>query len=182
MNLNVDLGPVLEEGGSYRLEVSPQWKTEKGTHLSGALSKAFEVGGIDRAQPDPAKWKLHRESETKLVVNTDGTLDTASSRKRLSVVRENEELRVTLGISVRGSRVTLDLRQHSPHEVYIFKEWAPGRYRLKIDPELEDLAGNSIARPFNLDLEKHPDFVEKTEPVTLPFRITEFLEIELTSP
>jgi hypothetical protein len=31
---------------------------------------------------------------------------------------------------------------------------APGRYRLLVDPQLEDLAGNSVARLFNVDLTK----------------------------
>jgi len=46
---------------------------------------------------------------------------------------------------------------------------------LAIDPKLEALAlaGNSIARPFNLDIAQHPDFRERTEPVAIPFFIPE---------
>lgn len=33
----------------------------------------------------------------------------------------------------------------------------PGRYRIVIDQRLEDLAGNSVARPFNIDLTKAGD-------------------------
>ena len=32
--------------------------------------------------------------------------------------------------------------------------WPPGEYRLAIDPRLEDLAGNSLARVFDRDLER----------------------------
>ena len=32
------------------------------------------------------------------------------------------------------------------------KPWAAGRYSLVIDTTLEDLAGNSIGRPFEVDL------------------------------
>ena len=32
--------------------------------------------------------------------------------------------------------------------------WAEGDYRLAVDPRLEDLAGNSLARVFDRDLER----------------------------
>jgi len=42
-------------------------------------------------------------------------------------------------------------------------------FRVVIDPRLEDLAGNSVARPFNLDLDSNPNFQERTDPVELLF-------------
>jgi hypothetical protein len=34
--------------------------------------------------------------------------------------------------------------------------WIPGMYELVIDPQLEDLAGNRIGRPFEVDLSVAP--------------------------
>ena len=64
----------------------------------------------------------------------------------------------------------------------VFDSWSAGSYLIIVDPQLEDLAGNSIARPFNLDLEKHPGFVEKTEPVTIPFMIDGIVDVILIKP
>jgi len=53
------------------------------------------------------------------------------------------------------------------------RPWHAGKYKLVIDTRLEDLAGNSIARPFEVDLF---DTIQKTVPsetVALPFEVRE---------
>ena len=50
------------------------------------------------------------------------------------------------------------------------KPWPPGPHRLVIQPELEDLAGNSVGKPFEVDLagtEKDP--AAPRSPVEIPF-------------
>ena len=49
--------------------------------------------------------------------------------------------------------------------------WRPGDYRLVIGTELEDVAGNSIARPFEVDAVGPISRRITTETVALPFRI-----------
>ena len=49
--------------------------------------------------------------------------------------------------------------------------WESGKYQLVVEPFLEDLAGNSIARPLNLDLEEAGRGVAEPGPVSVPFRI-----------
>jgi hypothetical protein len=49
--------------------------------------------------------------------------------------------------------------------------WAPGRYFLVADTTLEDLAGNSIGRPFEVDLFRRVDREVKTETVRVPFAV-----------
>jgi hypothetical protein len=34
--------------------------------------------------------------------------------------------------------------------------WKPGEHRITIDPELEDLAGNNLRKPFEVDLTVAP--------------------------
>jgi len=50
------------------------------------------------------------------------------------------------------------------------KPWAAGKYRIVIDTTLEDPSGNSIARPFELDLVQ-PRPEEKPQLVELPFEV-----------
>jgi hypothetical protein len=51
------------------------------------------------------------------------------------------------------------------------KEWTAGTYSLEINPELEDLAGNSIARPFEVDIEGQVQRKQVVERVRLPIKI-----------
>lgn len=182
VNLNVDLGPVLEEGRKYRLVVSPEWMTESGGKLAGSLSKAFCVSESDLKQPNPELWSISRLSHQRLLIETDGSVDPASLRKRLRVASPFWKEYLQVDAEVSGNRVILEAGGKPTVGGLVLTGWNPGQYRIEIDPQLEDLAGNSIARPFNLDLENHPDFVEKTEPVDIPFTITETLELNLTYP
>lgn len=183
VNLNVDLGPVLEEGERYRLLVSTDWKTQSGGRLGGDLSKAFRAGPVDKTQPDPAGWTVKKLSSNNLLIKTDDLLDPASLRKRIRVIHGVIGEILPARMQAVAHIVTLEL-VGEPVAVAggHLNSWPPGEYHLIVNPQLEDLAGNSIARPFNLDLEKHPDFVEKTEAVEIPFTIEENLKLKLTEP
>jgi hypothetical protein len=49
--------------------------------------------------------------------------------------------------------------------------WQAGRYHLTADTALEDLAGNSIGRPFEVDVFHPIQRQVKSETVKIPFRI-----------
>lgn len=170
VNLNVEIGPILEEGKLYRLEVSPLWRTEAGEALgTGTASREFYASAADESQPDPSRWRISASKDGSLVsVETGESLDPISALTSLSVERSD-------GSPVEGLRVrTVD---GAPHATRIElrcpegKAWPPGSYRLMVAPKIEDLAGNSVARPFNLDRQRQPDFQERTGPVPLPFTI-----------
>jgi hypothetical protein len=57
--------------------------------------------------------------------------------------------------------------QFTPEE-----RWRAGDYRLVIDSALEDLAGNSIRRPFEVDMARPVESEEVIETVSVPFRVT----------
>ncbi|MDA7921651.1 hypothetical protein N9Z18_00010 [Verrucomicrobiales bacterium] len=181
VNLNVDLGPVLEEGESYRLIVSAEWKTELGWPVTGSRSKKFSVGPVDTQQPNPGKWGIERLSAVELVLMTGDFLDPASVRKRIEVRRELREDPLPTVVTVSEDRVFLKFMTMVPSGT-VLERWYPGAYRISIYPELEDLAGNSLSRPFNLNLEENPNFVEKTDPVVVSFTINEDLDAILTTP
>jgi hypothetical protein len=46
----------------------------------------------------------------------------------------------------------------------------PGPHRIVVDPVLEDLAGNSVVRPFDRDLTRRVDRPRHASAVVLPFR------------
>lgn len=143
VNLNVEIGPILEEGQRYRLEVSGKWRDESGKSLGEAVALSFFAGPPDNEQPEPMKWKIAVEGGL-VRVTTDGPLDPESLRKRVVVRRVGEE--EDLAVKMESAASGMAIRVNPP--------FGPGRYRLLVDPQLEDLAGNSVARPFNVDLTK----------------------------
>ena len=57
---------------------------------------------------------------------------------------------------------------------WVFKprdRWTAGEYNLVIGTELEDLAGNGVGRPFEVDMAGPISRQVKTETVRLPFRV-----------
>ena len=51
------------------------------------------------------------------------------------------------------------------------RPWQAGRYHLVADTRLEDLAGNSIGRPFEVDVFRPVQREIKTETIQLPFQV-----------
>lgn len=158
VNLNVEIGPILEEGKRYRLEISRDWKTERGTRLEGPLEKIFAAGEIDIEQPDPRQWgsgyRVDSKGRTQMLIGTREVLDSESARRRIEIFQG-------------GTRIPFAVE--SNQIAFYFEGKPESSFRVVVDPRLEDLAGNSVARPFNLDLDKHPDFEEQTKPIELSF-------------
>lgn len=143
VNLNVEIGPILEEGKRYRLEISGKWRDESGTPIGEIVAHEFVAGPPDETQPDPSRWKITTK-EGRVRVVTGEPLDPESLRKRVTVrnAGDGDKLEVKMEVDAGGFSMRFD----APLD--------PGRYRLLVDPQLEDLAGNSVARPFNVDLTK----------------------------
>ncbi len=169
VNLNVEFGPILTEGRSCCLEISGEWPTEKGKALGKASRHWFEVGEKDEAQPRPQNWEV-QASRRQLTVRPFWSrkpemidaFDPFSLRKRVTIKLPDDEV-ITPAFVIMPDQFTLKLPGEAP--------FPAGKYQLIIDPKLEDLAGNSVARPFNLDVEKHPDFKESTEQIVVEFAV-----------
>lgn len=158
VNLNVEIGPVLEEGKRYRLEISPEWKTESGDSLERKAAKDFIAIEPDKRQPDPKVWGIGmgigRAGKASLILHTLDLLDPVSAQRRIEIFSGERKI----DFEVDGFRLVLGENPGKGKSI-----------RVVVDPRLEDLAGNSVARPFDLDLEKNPNFEERTEPVVLEF-------------
>src|SRR5207248_11128748 len=108
--------------------------------------KSFTAGPPDDTQPDPKSWKLTAPASggrAALEVNFPKALDHALLQRLLWVIDGD------------GRRVAGTVRVSDAETRWAFapeKPWRAGRYRLVIDATLEDLAGNSVARSFELDL------------------------------
>ena len=171
VNLNLELGPVLEPGRFYEFRVSEKWRTESGKHFNREAKFRFSTHPPDKIQPRPKDWKLTVLEKT-LKIRTGDLLDPVSARKSIRVKDKTGKEVAIESMKLLGQPVK-DLE--TPIETLIeveFSRWKPGEYLLVVDPALEDLAGNSVARPFNVDLSKAP-VSGKPEAVELGFAVPE---------
>ena len=160
-----ELGPVLEAGRSYALVVDPGWKDARGTPLKAGFRKAFRAGPADETSPDPKTWTIHSPSpgtQLPLEVRFPEPLDRALL-DRLIAVRDGSDHSVVGSVSVADEETSWRFTPEAP--------WKPGAYRLVIGKELEDVAGNSIARPFEVDEVRPITLRTVGETVDRPFRI-----------
>jgi hypothetical protein len=160
-----DLGPVLEAGKRYTLVIDRRWSDGEGHPLKETYRKTFRVLPPDETQPDPKTWKIEPPAagtKAPLVMTSPKSLDHALLRRMLWVIDE------------RGEKVPGDVEVTRAETCWRFTPtvpWKAGRYQLVADTLLEDLAGNSIARPFEDD-ERHPIArSRKTETVQVPFEV-----------
>lgn len=147
-----ELGPVLEAGKSYTFVVEPDWNDAKGNPLKTGFRKSFRVGPPDATTPDPASWRFEPpalNSTEPLLIRFPEPLDRAMLGRVLAVV-DGADKPLVGKIAIGDEETTWSFAPESP--------WLPGRYALLVDKSLEDLAGNSIGRPFEVDVFK----VEKT--------------------
>jgi hypothetical protein len=160
-----DVGPSLEEGKTYTLVIDQKWADAEGNPLKESYRKKFSVGPPDDQPPDPKKWKIAAPMAGKsepLVVHLLKPLDHALLHRLLWVIDAD-------GKKVPGKVAVSDeetLWQFTPE-----RPWRAGDYHLVIDTLLEDLAGNSIGRPFEVDEFKRIDRNVKTATVKVAFRV-----------
>ena len=137
---NLALGPPLAAGGVYRLVVDRAMKDQRGYELEASFEKEMRVGAPDRTSPDPSTWTVHpvEERSSPLEVDLDETLDRALLLRLIRVKSDT-------GAEVPGVASSSEARFTFTPE----HPWSPGTYRLVVDPEIEDLAGNKPGRLFD---------------------------------
>jgi hypothetical protein len=160
-------GPALIEGGTYSLVIDAAWIDANGQPLKQSFTKKFRVGPPDDKQPNPHKWKIHApriDSLEPLVVDLDEPLDSGMLQRVL-------EIRNPAGQVVPGE---IRLANHEQRWEFVPGEnWKAGPHRLIVSTGLEDLAGNSIRRLFEIDILRPAVPGSDSEVVELPFKVEE---------
>ena len=140
---NINEGPPLAVGGTYRLEIDATWRDAAGGLLVEPFSKVITVAAPLRAPIDPSAWRLTppASSTEPLTVDFDRPLDAALGLGAITVRRD-------------GAIVLCDAELEHDETRAVFHPtmpWGPGRYSLHAEDILEDIAGNRIGRPFDID-------------------------------
>ncbi len=161
---NQEVGIALHAGRSYTLAIDADWLDAEGKRLTGNFEKRFSVVAGDVDPPDPRSWKVTPPDGGSRPVTLDfpEPLDQALLSRVLAVM-------TAAGKPVPGA-VEIS-REETRWAFTPDAPWTEGRYRIEAMTILEDLAGNSVNRPFEVDVfEKVEDrVVRKT--VSVPFTI-----------
>ena len=141
---HLEWGAPLLAGRRYRLVIDSAWRDAAGRPLAAPFEQELRVGAFDSVPPNPARWALSSPrpgSRDELRVDFGEPLDHALAPRMISVVDAT-------GARVAGSAALTD-----GDRVWRFvprRGW-PARATVRVDAELEDLAGNNLVRPFDSD-------------------------------
>jgi hypothetical protein len=139
------LGPVLFEKREYSLVIRGSLTDIGGNKIGSDVVKKFRTTPEDRVRIDVSAWKLtapKAQSREPLRLTLPKSVDHRSLQRFLSVTDDK-------GQSVDGKIVIG--KDEKSWQFTPTQPWQPRGYRLDID-DLEDVAGNTPLRPFDLDL------------------------------
>lgn len=162
VNLRNELGPVLEPNRKYTLVIDDKLLDADGRPLGAAFKKTFRTAASVRTAIEVRDWTTGSpQAGTRMPVEVKfpRPLDRALLGRSLAVTDAE-------GRPVPGA-VEVGAKERSWSFVPS-KPWAQGEHTITVDDRLEDLAGNTIRRPFDLNLKAPP---MREPPLTLTFRV-----------
>jgi hypothetical protein len=160
---HINEGPPLTIGAQCTLQIDAAWRDAEGRQLVEGLTKTLAVAAPLRMALDPDAWRLTPPASPAdpLVIDFPNPVDTALALRALSVWKGVAELPGDARLEQQETRFVFT--PDSP--------WTPGRHTLHADPVLEDIAGNRIGRPFDID-RRAPGLADAAaRPAQLPFDV-----------
>jgi hypothetical protein len=162
---NREVGSPLREGATYTLVVDGGWPDADGNALERETRKTFRVGPPDHEPPRTSAWRLSRPragSREPLLVTFPESMDRALLERVLEVA-DDSGARVAGSAAIEGNETRW---LFTPREA-----WRPGEHALRAAAILEDLAGNSLLRPFEVDVFERVEDRALAVTETLRFRV-----------
>jgi hypothetical protein len=161
---NKAMGPPISEGGRYTLVIDREWRDANGVAMAEPFRKAFRGGPAVRQPPDPKTWRLSRPSANSrdpLVVGFGRPMNYTLLQRMLKVSGSRGDIAGSIDVG----------REESEWRFTPASPWDAGPHRLIIDTSLEDLAGNKIGQPFDIDVFDHVTERITSSTTSLPFEI-----------
>jgi hypothetical protein len=161
---NEKMGPPIAPGQRYTLVVDREWPDAHGVPMVDGYRKAFRGGPAVRIPPDPRQWKITPPpagTSGPLIVDFDRSMNYPLLRRMIQVVGPIGRLAGVISVD----------RQEAQWRFTPVAAWPSGGYRLVVETGLEDLAGNRIGQPFDIDVFDHVTEHITTTTVDVPFSV-----------
>lgn len=161
---NAELGRPLSADRRYTLAIDAAWRDAAGQPLVAPFRREFRVGPPRERALDPAAWRLDLpagDTRDSLAVRFPVPLDYGLLQSALRV-RTGEGRPLAGEIRVEQGETRWTFTPRAP--------WRAGEYRLVAAATLEDVAGNRIGRPFEVDAAGARGS-ERARGAVVPFRI-----------
>ena len=161
---NRAMGPPIAEGKRYTILIDREWRDANGVPMVEPFKKIFRGGPAVRQPPSPKTWKIATPApmtRNPLIVSFGRPMNYTLLQRMLKV---NDARGQLSGIIEVG-------KQEAEWRFVPVQPWTAGTYQLVVDNALEDIAGNKIDQPFDIDVFDKVTARIETSYSTLPFQI-----------
>ena len=161
-----EAGVPIEDGKSYTLVVEKEWSDANGKPLQSDFRKPFRVGPADREPPRLKDWTVaapRAGSRDPVTVEFPEPLDNALLQRLLRIT--TAALREPM-----DGEIVID-RHETRWRFTPSAPWQAGRYFIEVGTILEDLAGNTLERPFEVDVFERVEERVARETETIAFTV-----------
>lgn len=139
------MGPAVVEGKRYKLRIDSDWHDARGVHLVEGFEKSFRGGPSDRVPPEPKNWRITAPgagTTGAVVISFPKPMDYVLLQRMIGIFDAHGEI---------SGKIVVD-RDETEWRFTPGALWKPGRYRIAADNTLEDISGNHLDRPFDVDI------------------------------
>jgi hypothetical protein len=163
---NVELGPPLNMGQKYTLEIGAGMNDLYGRPIRERFRKRFLVGDPVREHISVDDWKIlppATRSRQPLVLMFPSPLDWALLFQM-----------ITIG-SISGAVIDRQVELDQSERRWSFtpnSPWTAGVYHIRVGSNLEDVCGNNITGPFDRPLRQDRNLVREIKGLSLNFQLT----------
>ncbi len=159
---NREMGRALHDGAGLTLVVKREWPDAHGLPLTSEYRRRFLIGPAQQQALSTAQWHVAPPAlgtRDPVTVSFPQPLDFGLLQRSLSVRRGDSNIagQVRVGPAEIWWQFVPD------------SEWQRGPYMVKVEPMLEDVAGNRIGRAFEVLSRGDAVPAESAVPVLVPF-------------
>lgn len=157
---NEAIGPPITEGKRYTLVIDADWPDARGVPMAEGFRRSIRGGPARRIPPDPKQWRVtapRAGTRDALVVDFPVPMNYPLLQRMLRVT------------GVAGE--TIVARNETEWRFAPVQPWKSGEHQLVVDTGIEDLAGNKIGQPFDIDVFNRVTEHIDTKTVSVPFSV-----------
>jgi hypothetical protein len=142
---NLEMKPALAQGELYTLRVQEGWKDIDGLPTTKPFTKTFRCIKADRLSPVASSYEViaPQFENSSLILNLREPHDFTLLSNGLKVFDSMHNI-IEGTVIVRDNESAIEFVPKNP--------WLESNYTIRINPLLEDLAGNNLNRLFDEDL------------------------------